>query len=104
MDKKLEKITKNAFIEGSIRDAAVFLEMCVINAFPEFHFRGLEVTNLISSQSKVEGKSWNHILKVRFVELEDGKPAWRVTCHRVSEGETADKSILLDVNELKPML
>ena len=104
MDKKLEKITKNAFIDGSIRDAAVFLEMCVINAFPEFHFRGLEVTNLISSQSKVEGKSWNHILKVSFVELEDGKPAWRVTCHRVSEGETADKSILLDVNELKPML
>ena len=104
MDKKIEKVTKNAFSDGSIRDAAVFLEMCVINAFPEFHFRGLEVTNLISSKSKVEGKSWNHTLKVKFVELEDGKPAWRVTCHRVSEGESADKSVLLDVKNLKPII
>ena len=104
MDKKLEKVTKNVFSNGSIRDAAVFLEMCVINAFPEFHFRGLEVTNLLANKNKVEGKSWNHILKVKFVELEDGKPAWRVTCHRVSEGETDDKSVLLDVEDLKPML
>lgn len=104
MEKKIEKVTQNAFADGSIRDAAVFLEMCVINAFPEFHFRGLEVTNLISHKSKVEGKSWNHILKVKFVELEDGKPAWRVTCHRVSEGETTDKSVLLGAKDLKPIL
>ena len=93
MDKKTEKIIQNAFSLGSIRDASVFLGMCVKNAFPEFHFRGLEITNLMPN--KIKGKSWNHVLKVKKVELENGA-AWEVSCHRVSEGETADKKALLD--------
>ena len=96
MDKKTEKIIQNTFSLGSVRDASVFLGMCVKNAFPEFHFRGLEITNLMPSTKTVEGKSWNHSLKVTRVELENGK-AWEVSCHRVSEGETADKKALLDM-------
>ena len=93
MDKKTEKILQNTFSYGSIRDASVFLGMCVKNAFPEFHFRGLEITNLMPN--KIKGKSWNHVLKVKRVTDEEGK-AWEVSCHRVSEGETADKKAWLD--------
>ena len=97
MDKKTEKIIQNTFSLGSIRDASVFLGICVKNAFPEFHFRGLEITNLMPNQKKVKGKSWNHALKVKAVEL-DGQEVWEVSCHRVSEGETADKKAFLDLD------
>ena len=33
MNKKLEKILKNTFVLGSIRDSAIFLDMCLKNAF-----------------------------------------------------------------------
>ena len=99
MDKKIERITKKTFSEGSVRDAAVFLEMCVKNAFSEFHFRGLEITNLMPTKQTVEGKSWNHVLKVKAIEI-NGKKAWEVSCHRVSHGETADKKAFLDPETL----
>ena len=102
MDKKLERITKNTFTLGSIRDAVVFLDMCVKNAFPEFHFRGLEVTNLMATKKIVEGKSWNHSLKVTGVETPTGT-AWEVSCHRVSHGSSADKKVILDAETLRPI-
>ncbi len=97
MDKKTERIITNTFAQGSIRDASVFLSTCVKNAFSEFHFRGLEITNLMPNKKAVEGKSWNHVLKVRQTEL-DGTTVWEVTCHRVSHGETADKKAFLDLD------
>ena len=99
MDKKLERITKNTFTLGSIRDAVVFLDMCVKNAFPEFHFRGIEVTNLMASKHIVEGKSWNHAFVITLVDTENGK-AWEITSKRVGGTATARKA-LLDVYTLK---
>ena len=100
MDKKLERTINKTFTEGSIRDAAVFLQTCVKNAFPEFHFRGLEITNLMPAKKAVEGKSWNHVLKVKATEAE-GKKVWEVFCHRVSQGETVDKKAILDFETLE---
>ena len=100
MDKKLERITKNTFTLGSIRDAVVFLDMCVKSAFPEFHFRGLEVTNLMASKRIVEGKSWNHHFLISLVDTENGK-AWEISCRRVSDGASADKKARLDVTNLQ---
>ena len=102
MDKKLERIANRTFTLGSIRDAVVFLEMCVKNAFPEFHFRGLEVTNLMATKKIIEGKSWNHSLKVNFVETPEGS-AWQVSCHRISNGASTDKKVLLDTETLAPI-
>ena len=96
MDKKTEKIIQNTFSLGSIRDASVFLSICVKNAFPDFYFRGIEITNLMAGTKTVEGKSWNHALKVTRVEV-DGSKAWEVSCHRISEGQTSDKKALLDL-------
>ena len=97
MDKKTEKIIHNTFSLGSVRDASVFLSICVKNAFPDFYFRGIEVTNLMSGTKTVEGKSWNHALKVTRVEV-NGNKAWEVSCHRISHGETADKTALLNTD------
>lgn len=102
MDKKLERITKNTFSEGSIRDAVVFLNMCIKSAFPEFHFRGIEVTNLMATKKVIEGKSWNHILRVSATTSAVGD-AWEVSCHRVSHGSTADKKVILDAETLRPI-
>lgn len=101
MDKKTERIIAKTFSEGSVRDASVFLSTCVKNAFSEFNFRGLEITNLMPNKKVVEGRSWNHALKVRQTELEDAT-VWEVTCHRVSEGQTADKKAYLDL-DLNPI-
>lgn len=97
---KAEKIIKNTFEEGSVRDAIVFLTTCVHNAFPEFNFRGIEVSKLVTGKKIVEGKSWNHEFIVRLTE-NNGTPAWNVTCHRVSHGETADKTALLNATTLE---
>ena len=100
MDKKLERITKNTFSQGSIRDAVVFLDMCIKNAFPEFNFRGLEVTNLMATKKVIEGKSWNHVFKVSATTSPVGD-AWEISCHRVSHGATEDKKAILDADTLK---
>ena len=100
MDKKLERITKNTFSQGSIRDAVVFLDMCVKSAFPEFHFRGIEVTNLMASKHVVEGKSWNHYFHITCVDSDTGK-AWEISCRRVSDGAATARKALLDVYTLR---
>ena len=102
MDNKIERITKKTFSEGSIRDSAVFLSMCVKNAFPDFHFRGIEVVNFLPGKKIVEGKSWNHKLTVKGAEL-NGINVWEVSCHRVSHGESADKKVWLDTENLMPV-
>lgn len=99
MDKKLERITKNTFTLGSIRDAVLFLDMCVKNAFPDFYFRGLEVTNLMATKHIVEGKSWNHAFVITLVDTANGK-AWEITSSRMG-GTTAPRKVLLDVYTLK---
>lgn len=97
---KYEKMIKNTFESGSVRDALIFLSTCVQNAFPEFNFRGLEVVRLVTSRKVIEGKSWNHSFTVRLTEA-DGNPAWEVVCHRTSRGESIDKRALLDSHTLK---
>lgn len=92
---KNEKIIKNTFENGSVRDALILLNTCVHNAFPEFNFRGIEVLRLVTGKKLIEGKSWNHDFILRLSEYE-GAPAWEVFCHRVSHGETADKIAFLD--------
>ena len=97
---KNERIIRNTFEKGSVRDALILLTTCIHNAFPEFKFRGIEVTRLVIPQKTVEGKSWNHEFTVRYTD-ENGIPSWVVTCHRVSQGESADKTAVLDVKTLK---
>jgi len=97
---KNEKIIKNTFESGSVRDALVFLTTCVHNAFPEFNFRGIEVIRLMTEKKLIEGKSWNHDFIVRLKE-HNGSPAWEVYCHRISQGETQDKTAFLDAATLK---
>ena len=97
---KTEKIIKNTFENGSVRDAVIFLTTCVHNAFPEFNFRGIEVLRLVTGKKIIEGRSWNHDFIVRLTENE-GAQVWEVTCHRVSHGETADKVALLNATTLE---
>jgi len=97
---KYDKIMKNTFESGNVRDALVFLTACVRNAFPDFNFRGIEIIRLVTSRKVIEGKSWNHDFIVRYGDL-DGVPVWRVSCHRTSHGETADKSAILNADTLE---
>ena len=96
---KTEKIIKNTFENGSVRDALIFLTTCVHNAFPDFNFRGIEVIRLVTGKKIIEGKSWNHDFIVRLSEM-SGEPAWEVYCHRISQGESADKRAFLDATTL----
>ena len=97
---KTEKMIKNTFEDGSVRDALLFLTTCVHNAFPEFNFRGIEVVRLVTGKKTVEGKSWNHDFIIRLVDRE-GTPTWEVSCRRVSHGVSDDKKSFLDANTLK---
>lgn len=96
---KTEKIIKNTFENGSVRDALIFLTTCVHNAYPDFNFRGIEVLRLVTGKKTIEGKSWNHDFIVRLSEY-NGEPAWEVYCHRTSHGESADKKAFLDAATL----
>ena len=97
---KNEKIIKNTFESGSVRDGLLFLTTCVRNAFPDFNFRGIEIVRLVTSRKVIEGKSWNHSFVIRYGEIA-GAPVWNVSCHRVSHGETTDKTAVLDGNTLE---
>ena len=99
MDNKIERITKNAFSSGSLRDASAFLTLCVKNAFPDFNFRGVEVIRLSTGDKVLEGKSWNHVFLIRRSER-NGKYFWDVTCHRISHGDTEDKHVFLSYDTL----
>ena len=97
---KTDKIIKNTFEGGSVCDAVILLSTCVHNAFPEFNFRGIEIVRLVTGKKIIEGKSWNHNFIIKMSEYE-GEPAWEVSCHRVSHGESADKKAFLDANTLQ---
>ena len=97
---KADKIIKNTFENGSVRDALIFLNTCVHNAFPEFNFRGMEVTKLVTGKRIVEGKSWNHEFKVKQISAE-AQTVWEVSCHRTSYGESTDKKAFLNAETLE---
>lgn len=88
-------IIENTFEKGSIRDAHTLFETCITNAFPTFHFRGLELIRFLQSEKYMEGKSWNHVFEIRAAQLADN-PVWEVNCHRVTMGKTPDKQVYLD--------
>jgi len=96
---KIEKLIKNTFSAGSVRDAVLFLQTCVKNAFPEFHFRGIEITNLNTKEKILEGKSWNHHFTVTRIK-NDEERFWEITCHRTNGGETLDKRAFLSYYDL----
>ena len=86
---------RSAFEMGSVRDANTLFETCVKNAFPTFHFRGLELVRFWRENQYMEGKSWNHVFEINVTDL-DGSPVWEVHCHRVTMGKTPDKHVYLD--------
>lgn len=86
---------RSTFEQGSVRDANLLFETCIRNAFPTFHFRGLELIRFLREDQYMEGKSWNHVFEIRAVTLE-GTDVWEVHCHRVTMGKTPDKHVYLD--------
>ena len=86
---------RNVFDMGSVRDANVLFEACIQNAFPTFHFRGLELIRFLREEHYMEGKSWNHVFEIKKSERH-GQPVWEVHCHRVTMGKTPDKHVVLD--------
>ncbi len=88
-------IIRSTFTHGSIRDAVILFEDSIKNAFPTFHFRGLELIRFLQSEQYMEGKSWNHVFEIRAVVI-DGNPLWEVNCRRVTMGKTPDKQVYLD--------
>lgn len=88
-------IIRNTFDMGSVRDAEVLFENCILNAFPTSHFRRLELIRFIKEEQYMEGRSWNHVFEIQASEQE-GSPVWIVRCHRVTMGSTPDKKVSLD--------
>lgn len=86
---------RSVFEMGSVRDATILFETMVQNAFPTFHFRGLELIRFLREEQYMEGKSWNHVFEIRK-SLLNGSDVWEVDCHRVTMGITPDKHIYLD--------
>lgn len=86
---------RSVFEMGSVRDGAVLFEAMIRNAFPTFHFRGLELVRFLREDPYIEGKSWNHVFEIRASEL-NGSPVWEVNCHRVTMGKSPDKHVYLD--------
>ena len=84
---------------GSIRDAKILFETCIANAFPTFHFRGLELVRLMREDQYMEGRSLNHVFQIHFTVVE-GSKVWEVLCHRVAMGKTPDKQVYLDYTSL----
>ena len=92
-------IIHNTFENGSIRDANILFETCIKNAFPTFHFRGLELIRFLWKDQYMEGKSWNHVFEIKATMLEQC-PVWEVNCRRVTMGKTPDKQVYLDYSTL----
>ena len=88
-------IIRNVFEMGSIRDAKILFETCIANAFPTFHFRGLELVRLMREDQYMEGRSWNHVFEIKKSQYK-GQRVWEVYCHRVTMGKTPDKHVYLD--------
>ena len=86
---------RSTFEFGSVRDAQVFFETCIRNAFPTFNFRRLELISFRKDPRYMEGRSWNHVFQIHHTSL-NGNPVWEVHCHRVTMGKTPDKHVYLD--------
>lgn len=97
---KIKKISAKAFEEGSRRDAASFLIMCIEAAFADHNFRGVELTNLDAPNRALEGKSWHHVFSVRRVIVDDTK-LWEVVCSRNNSAEPLTKTVLLTRDTLE---
>ena len=90
---------RSTFDLCSIRDAQVFFEALIKNAFPTFNFRKLELIRFVREEQYMEGRSWNHVFQIRKTMLEKS-PVWEVHCHRVTMGKTPDKQVYLDYMSL----
>lgn len=97
---KVKKVSKKAFEEGSARDAALFLRMCIEAAFADHNFRGVEMTKLDAPNRAVEGKSWHHTFSVKRVVKNDTK-LWEVTVARASHNEPLSRTVLLTKDTLE---
>ena len=86
---------RSTFELGSVRDAEIFFETCIKNAFPTFNFRRLELIRFIRDTPYMEGRSWNHVFEIKLSQLQ-GQKVWEVHCHRVTMGKTPDKHVCLD--------
>lgn len=93
------EMIRNTFELGSVRDAEALFEACILNAFPTFHFRRLELICFVKDAQYMEGRSWNHVFEINADTL-NGSPVWDVKCHRVTMGKTPDKHVILDYNTL----
>ena len=89
------EMIRNTFEKGSVRDAGALFEACILNAFPTFHFRRLELICFVKDAQYMEGRSWNHVFEIQKTTLE-GNPVWEVECRRVTMGKTPDKRVYLD--------
>lgn len=90
---------RSTFELCSIRDAQVFFEACIKNAFPTFNFRRLELIRIDRDRYYLEGRSWNHVFEIQKSDF-NGNPVWEVHCHRVTMGRTPDKHVCLDYMSL----
>jgi hypothetical protein len=90
---------RSTFELCSIRDAQVFFEAIIRNAFPTFNFRGLELIRFLWNDQYMEGKSWNHVFEIRKTMVGQS-PVWEVNCRRVTMGKTPDKQVYLDYQSL----
>ena len=97
---KVKKVSKKAFEEGSIRDASLFLRMCIEAAFADHNFRGVELVRLDAPNRAVEGKSWHHVFSVRRVVV-DGVKLWEVTVSRTRQTEPLTHTLLLTNDTLE---
>lgn len=86
---------RRAFEMGSVQDAAALFETCVLNAYPSFHFRKLELIRFLGNGEYMEGRSMNHVFEVKKASIKE-HAVWEVSCHRVTMGRTPDKTAFLD--------
>lgn len=86
---------RSTFELGSVRDAELLFEACILSAFPTNHYRRLELIRFLREEQYMEGRSWNHVFEIRKAELR-GSPVWEVHSRRVSTGKTPDKHVYLD--------
>ena len=90
---------RNTFELGSVRDAETLFEACIKNAFPTFNFRRLELIRFVREEQYMEGRSWNHVFEVKRCSL-NNNPVWKVSCRRVTSGQSPEKKAYLDYETL----
>lgn len=88
-------LIRNTFEYGSIRDAEELFSLCVHNAYPACDFRKLELIRFIRDEKFMEGRSWNHVFRIKACDYH-GHQVWEVICQRVTMGKTPDKNVYLD--------